>query len=100
LADAQARALTQQGIIDDLHKQLATPDPSVAGLIQRMHDAEATAASARGCKVPGAGTSAGGTQSGAGIPRGDSEGERLLQDALDAASRDSKRFSAAIKLLP
>ena len=97
---AAAERAAQQKVIDayDAEKNLA---PITTGIVQRMRIVEAAAAcSAGNSVVPKAGPMASGAQGTGGVPGGLSEGERLLQGALDAASRDASRLNAAVKLAP
>lgn len=101
LVDAQAHALTQQGIIDDLNQKLDNAGSSDSGLAQRVLDDQA-AASAAACRssVPKAGAVATANAGASGVPRGDPEAVRLLQGAFDAGTRDADRLRAAQALSP
>jgi hypothetical protein len=101
LVDAQAHALTQQGVTDDLNKKLEGSGSVASGLAQRMLDDQAAAAAAA-CNrpVPKGGAVAGAAAGSAGVPRGDPEAVRLLQGALDAGTRDADRLRAAQALSP
>lgn len=96
---AAAQRAADKRVIDDYDLQKSLP-PITAGVVQRMRLVEAASCRADGSLVSGAGSVAGGTDAAAGIPRGDPEGDRLLQAALDAAARDASRLYAAIRLAP
>jgi uncharacterized protein (DUF58 family) len=89
----------QQKVIDayDEQKNLA---PITTGIVERVRLIEAASCSAGSRVVPSPGPVARGADAGSGVPRGDSEGDRLLQAALDAAARDSARLAAVIQFKP
>lgn len=96
---AAAALAEQQKVIDayDAEKNLA---PVTTGIVQRMRIVESATCSAGDSKLPPPPVLAGGAQARSGIPRGDAEGDRLLQAALDAADRDAERLNTLIKLAP
>lgn len=100
LLAAQAHAITQQGIIDDLIKKLQDVPASDAGLAQRVLDDAAAAACAARSAVPKAGTVAADHAGAAGVPRGDPEAVRLLQGTFDAGLHDAIRLRGAQALAP
>lgn len=101
---AEADHVHMQGIIDELNKKLSTPDPTVAGLAQRVLDAEAAAASTACSRVPQTGAGAAATQGvqakGAGGNPVLERLRQLTQAVYDAANDDDDYLDAAIKLLP
>lgn len=101
---AEADHIHMQGVIDELNKKLSTPDPAVAGLAQRVLDAEAAASRSTCSRVPQAGSSSAGAQ---GIQAQSAGGNpvterlrQLTQAVYDAAKDDDDTLDAAIKLLP
>jgi hypothetical protein len=92
-ATAQADALNSVVEKYDAIKDL---EPVSAGVVERLR----LLAPANCRPVPGAPTVAGGTDPAGGIPGSPPEADRLLQAALDAASRDARRLDALIQLAP
>jgi hypothetical protein len=88
----------QQKVIDAYDTEKALP-PATAGIVERMRIVE-SASCAASRDVPKAGTLAGGIEGARGVPRSNTEADRLLQAALDAADRDADRLNAAVKLAP
>lgn len=101
LVEAQAHALTQQGIINDLNEKLAGAGSSDSNLAQRVLDDQAAAAAAA-CRrgVPKAGAVAAADAGSSGVPRGDPEAVRLLQGTFDAGLHDAIRLRGAQALSP
>jgi hypothetical protein len=96
---AAAQHAADQKVIDSYDLQKSLP-PVTAGLVERMRVVEAASCAAGNRVVSIAGPVASGAQAASGVPGSDSEGDRLLQAALDAAARDSTRLNAVVKLAP
>lgn len=98
IQDGVADRAAQQKVIDAYDTEKALP-PATAGLVERMRIVE-SASCAAGRDLPKAEPVASGAQSPSRVPASDSEGQRLLQAALDAADRDADRLNTIIKLAP
>ena len=98
IKEGAVKRAAMQVIIDAYDLEKAKP-PVTAGIVQRMHNAESASCTA-GHQLPAGGSVASGAQEASGVSVGLSEGERLLQDALDAAARDAARLDTVVKLAP
>lgn len=96
---AAAQHAADRRVIDAYDLQKSLP-PATAGLVERMRFVEAAACGAGDRVVPSTGPVASGVHAAGGIPRGDPEGDRLLQAALDAADHDATRLNAMRLLAP
>lgn len=101
---AEADHVHMQGVIDELNKNLAKPDPRLADLGQRVLDVEAAAGRSTCSRVPQTGPGAGAAQGvQAQSTGGDPSLERLrqlTQAVYDSAAEDDDYLDAALKLLP
>jgi hypothetical protein len=98
IQDGAADRAAKQKVIDAYDTEKALP-AATAGVIERLRYIEGASCPASG-QLPAAGAVASGAQAASGVSGRGAEIDGLLQDALDAASRDAQRLNVMRKLAP